>query len=315
MDSRLTDVGAAQHVALMNALTGNLAPVWSVGPGEARRRAQKSRTPDDDRVTSYDLRIPGASELRDARVYLPNPHVAGVLLFFHGGGWVLGDLEMNDGLCRQLALRSGAAVVSLDYRLAPEHPFPAGLEDAAAALTWLASGAGPGEPGGPIAVGGHSAGGNFAAVLARRSRDGFLPPVVHQLLLCPVLDSDVNRASYLEFGDGLLLTREDMIFFWDQYLPDGANRVSPDASPLRVADARGLPPATVVVAGADPLRDEALEYGSRLRNAGVPVREIVQPGVPHLFLTFPPSGGTVQALQAAGESLRAVFTGIRKVHA
>ncbi|MFC0534100.1 alpha/beta hydrolase [Phytohabitans kaempferiae] len=304
-DPRLTDQDAARAVAAAEAR--NLEPRHLAGLATARARVRRPATPPDSdpRVRVAALALAGADDRRPARLYWPAAGPAqATLLYLHGGGWALGDLEINDGVCRALAVGGGVAVVSLDYRLAPEHPFPAALRDAAAALDQLA--AGLSTPDGVplprvLAVGGLSAGGALAATLARRSRDGTAPPVAHQILICPVLDCDLDRPSYRRFGQGLLLTLDDMAWFWDMYLPDGAARRDPDASPARAVDLRGLPAATVVIAGADPLRDEAEEYAARLAAAGVPVEVVTVEGVPHGFVGNPAirSGRTALARASA----------------
>jgi len=291
LDPRLTDPDAARAVADVAAL--GLTPRHLAGLAVARERVRRPATPPDGdpRVRVTPLTLPGGSGPLPARLYRPvaGPEAA-TLLYLHGGGWALGDLEINDGVCRTIAVEARVAVVSLDYRLAPEHPFPAALRDAATALDRLAAGLSTpdGVPLPPVlAVGGLSAGGALAAALARRSRDGAAPPVAHQLLICPVLDCDLDRPSYRRFGQGLLLSRDDMAWFWGMYLPDEAARRDPDASPLRARDLRGLPPTTLVVAGADPLRDEAEEYAVRLRAAGVPLEMVLVEGVPHGFVGNP----------------------------
>nr|WP_276612381.1 alpha/beta hydrolase [Kineococcus vitellinus] len=225
----------------------------------------------------------------------------------HGGGWVSGDLDSDDATCRLLAAAAGVAVLSLGYRLAPEHPFPAGLEDAAAVLCRLADGdpAGAlGVPAAPLAVAGAGAGGQIAALLALRSRAGDVPVLAHQLLLCPVLDCDLDRASHREHED-LGPSVADLAWFWRTYVPDRAARRSPRVSPLRAPQLAGLPPTTVVVAGADPLRDEAVEFCERLERAGVPVRPVLVEGVPHAFLEEPALAGAQRALRVAAEHLAA----------
>jgi len=211
------------------------------------------------------------------------------VLFLHGGGWVVGDLDGVDALCRALANRTGAVVVSADYRLAPEHPFPAALEDAWTVLTWLHEhahelGADPER----LAVAGESAGANLAAVVARRAHAD--PGAVHprlraQLLAYPALDGALATASYDELGTGFGLTREQMRWYWDAYAPGRAAR-APEASPLRAPDLAGLPPALIVQAELDPLLDDGLDYAQRLRAAGVDADVHVWPGMVHGFLRY-----------------------------
>lgn len=219
------------------------------------------------------------------RLYTPRaPGPRPGLIWFHGGGWVTGSLDSHDGLCRQLALDTGAVVVAVDYRLAPEHRFPAAVEDALAATRWVADRAARlGIDAGRLAVGGDSAGGNLAAVVSAIARDGG-PPLCWQLLVYPITDCDLDTPSYRENAVGYLLTRAGMAWFWDHYLPDPASRAHPHASPLRAPDLSNLPPAYVITAEYDPLRDEGESYARRLRDAGVPTRLDRFEGMVHGFL-------------------------------
>jgi acetyl esterase len=226
-----------------------------------------------------------------ARAYRPaealDLDAAAVVCWLHGGGWVLGDLDGIDRVCRALANASGAVVLSVDYRLAPEHPHPAAVRDADAAVAWLLDGAGPGTLGvdpARVLVGGDSAGGNLAAVAALHRRDA----VRGQLLVYPVVDGTTERPSWAEHAADPVLSAPDMRAMWRLYLA-GADPASPDASPL-LADLRGAPPALLAVAGHDVLRDEGLAYARALGEAGVPVslRELAD--VPHGVLRW---GGAV----------------------
>ncbi len=224
------------------------------------------------------------------RVRLTTPESCGGsvcpgLVYFHGGGWVAGSIATHDHLCRAIANEAGVAVVSVDYRLAPEFPFPAAVEDADAATIWVSENAEElGIDPTRLAVGGDSAGGNLAAVVARRARDRGGPPLAFQVLLYPATDADLNTQSYLENADGYFLTRAAMSWYWDHYLPDRARRLDPDASPLRAEDLTGLPPALVLTAEYDPLRDEGEAYARRLAEAGVKVTTAAYPGMIHGFL-------------------------------
>ncbi|HYN93994.1 MAG TPA: alpha/beta hydrolase [Pilimelia sp.] len=204
---------------------------------------------------------------------------APVLLYAHGGGWVMGGLDTHDGLCRQLAAVSGWAVLSVGYRLAPESPFPAAVDDLDRALAWLRRTGAVSHSLDPhtVAVGGDSAGGHLAAVVARRARDAGAP-VRAQVLICPVLDPAADYPALDEYG----LHRDEMRFFWDAYAPPGVDRTHPDVDPLR-ADLAGLPPAVVITAELDILRDEAERYAARLAEAGVPVVAVRYQGLVHNF--------------------------------
>ena len=215
-----------------------------------------------------DIEIPGPRGAIPARVYKPAPDRVGTVVYYHGGGWVLGCLDEFDAVCQALAVASRARVVSVDYRLAPEHRFPAAVDDAFAALVRVAAR----HPGEPIVVAGDSAGGNLAAVSALRAREAGGPEIALQVLVYPIVDCDLTRPSYAECsGSELFLNAAEMIWFWDHYTPDEAERRHPYASPIRASDLAGLPPAYVVVAQHDPLRDEGLAYAAALESAGVPV--------------------------------------------
>jgi len=267
----------------------NIPDVPALTPREARAQMDVAslmlgRPPQVGRVE--DRTFPGPAG--PVRVRLTAPGGSGPfpgLVYFHGGGWVVGGLGSHDHLCRAITAASGVSVVSVDYRLAPEHPFPAAVDDAEAAAVWAADHAAElGIDPARLAVGGDSAGGNLAAVVARRARDRGRPRLAFQLLIYPIADSDMDTPSYLENAEGYLLTRAAMAWYWGQYVPDPGRRRDPDASPLRAADLSGLPPALVVTAGHDPLRDEAEAYARRLTDAGVPVRLAAYPGMIHGFL-------------------------------
>ncbi len=251
-----------------------------------------------------DLSFDGPAGPVDLRLYRDAERPAPGLVFYHGGGWTLGTLDSADGICRRLARRGDCAVVSVDYRLAPEHPFPAPLEDAAAALAWTARVADRlGVDADRLSVGGTSAGGNLAAAVALRARDDLpgdsLPPVAGQLLLYPVLDPAMDTDSYRERADGPFLTSDAMAWFWSNYLSSPVHRANPYAVPP-LSDLADLPPATVVAAGHDPLCDEALAYAERLRDADVPVDLVHEPTLAHGFLSFadtvPAADGALDAV-------------------
>jgi acetyl esterase len=247
-------------------------------------------------------RIPGPSGEIPLRIYTPEgtgPFPG--IVYFHGGGWVIGTLDTHDGVCRQLAKRSGAVVVSVDYRLAPEHKFPAAPEDCYAATLWVAENAAKiGADARRLAVGGDSAGGNLAAVVSLMARDRAQPKIAFQLLIYPVTDYSYDTASYRENADGYLLTKDSMVWFWNHYLRSAGDGAQPYASPLRARDLKGLPPAMVVTTEFDPLRDEGEAYAERLRQAGVPVKLKRYDGLIHGF--FMMTGFFPHALQAVDEA-------------
>jgi Esterase/lipase len=236
-----------------------------------------------------DLTIPLEGRSLGARLYVPPEAGASppVTLFYHGGGWVICSLDTHDSTCRALARASGSAVLSVDYRLAPETPFPGPLDDCYEALRWARANASSlGVDGERIAVAGDSAGGNLAAAVAIRARDGGGPPLRHQLLLYPVTDADFETGSYSENGNGdYLLSTEAMRWFWGHYVGDTANP-DPLAAILRHGDLSGLPPATLQVAQYDPLRDEGLAYAEALKAAVVPVEVEVAPGMIHGYFSL-----------------------------
>jgi cation diffusion facilitator CzcD-associated flavoprotein CzcO/acetyl esterase/lipase len=254
--------------------------------------------------------IPGPAGDLPYRLYRPagpSEEPRPLVVYFHGGGWVLGDLDSDDPLCRDLCERSGAVVVSVNYRHAPEARFPAAALDGFAAVRWAAANAIElgGIPG-QLAVAGWSAGANVAAVACQLARDAGGPPISGQLLICPVVDSDMTVASYEENGDGYILTTALMRWFWDYYA-DPADREDPRAAPLR-GDLQGLPPACVVTADFDPLRDEGVAYARALEAAGVPVRLTRARGHTHTSVTMVDtviSGAPVRAEIA--EALKSFF--------
>lgn len=251
------------------------------------------------------LELPGPAGSIAARLFTPPgaEEPGGLLVYFHGGGWVIGGLDTHDDPCRFLAAHSGARVLSADYRLAPEHPFPAAAEDALAAYEWTAANAErlAADPG-RIGVGGDSAGANLAAGVCLLARDAGTPSPAMQLLIYPVTETAGTAASRRTFGEGFLLTRADMDWFEERYLPPGADRNDPRVALLEASELSGLPPAYIATAGFDPLRDEGEEYARRLREAGVPVALRRHPGLIHTFANLTaicPSARSAM-LEAAG---------------
>ncbi|AXG07294.1 alpha/beta hydrolase [Haloplanus rubicundus] len=282
------------------------------GAREALRDLLVSDDPPDDDLTVRNLSIPGPDGPEaplDVRAYTPpGTDDRPVLVYFHGGGWVRGDLDTHDGLCRLLADAANCVVVSVDYRRAPEHRFPIPVRDAYAATAWAAEHAEVvgGDPD-RIAVGGDSAGGNLAAAvtLLARERDG--PEVDHQVLLYPVTDYDLDTDSYHANAEGFLLSRASMRWYWARYLDDELDGANPYASPLRAPDLSGLPSATVVTAGYDPLHDEGAAYADRLREAGVEVTHADYPGMVHVFASFPDLERARDARETIAADLAAAF--------
>lgn len=236
-----------------------------------------------------DLNIPGPAGEIPIRVYTPEATgPVPIVVFYHGGGWVVGSIDSYDNMARFLAKKSSSVVVSVGYRLAPEHPFPAAPEDAYSALEWVSrnSGAIGGDPD-RIAVAGDSAGGNLAAVVALMSRDRGGPELYYQVLIYPVTDvSRMDTESYENFAEGFFLTRSEMEWFRSQYLPDEKDWVHPYASPLLAEDHAGLPPAMIITAQFDPLRDEGEAYAHKLHEDGVPVDLVSYQAVIHGFMTL-----------------------------
>jgi acetyl esterase len=284
-------------------------------PEQARVKMQAlidaSPLPPQPIYRDEDRHIPGGCGQIPIRIYTPNGRVPmPILVFFHGGGWVLGGLDSHDNTCRAVANAAGCVVVSIDYRLAPEHPFPAPLEDCYAGLKWAAANAASiGGDSSKIAVGGDSAGGNLAAAVAIMARDRRGPKIGFQLLIYPVTDASLDFPSMREFSDdGFVLSRADMDWFWKHYAPTEADRANPLASVLRAKDLRGLPPALVITASHDPLRDEGEAYAAALKAAGNKVTHTRYDGVTHGFFTFFDAiDKGKQAVAQAGESIRAAL--------
>lgn len=283
----------AQFVARLIAETLK-NPVRELGPEAARKLL--ATTPPEQPLTHLDrvdrLTLPARSGELRARLYHPDgsPESTGprpALVYLHGGGFVLGTLDGVDEVCRAIAARSGWAVFSLEYRLAPENPYPAALDDCFDAFAWLRrSAAGLGIDPDMVAVGGDSAGGNLATALCLKLRDLGLAQPVSQVLVYPAVDDSFATPSWTEFADAPLLTGADARWFWEQYLgPDHVGGVDHLAAPMRAESLRGLPPALVLTAAVDPLRDDAEAYAERLRRDGVEVTATRCAGVFHGFFT------------------------------
>jgi acetyl esterase len=298
-------------------VAANRPALETLSPSQAREAylaSRKALQPDPEPVAeTADLAAPGPAGPIPLRLYrgigadkgTPQP----ALVYFHGGGWVIGDLESHDQCCRALANAARCMVVAVDYRLAPEHKFPAAVEDAIVATRWVADNAQSlGIDGRRLAVGGDSAGGNLAAVVALDARHRGGPPLVFQLLIYPGTDMSMDRPSHLRHADQLPLRRPTMQWFVGHYLRDAKDEADWRASPLRAADFRNLPPALVVTAGFDPLSDEGEAYAEALKAAGVPVTHKRFDGQIHGFFNMGRIIGDASRLVVvAADALRSAF--------
>ena len=266
-------------------------PTHTLSPADARKfyRERRSFTQPE---------APQVAEVRDLaagtvplRLYRPvgaaTTAVLPVLVYFHGGGWVIGDLDTHDVLCRELANGAGCTVIAVDYRMGPEHRFPAAVDDVLAATRWVrANAANLGVDASRLAVGGDSAGGNLAAVVAIAARDAGDLPIAFQLLIYPATDMRRGHASHVTNGDGYVLTKETIAYFHDHYITDRVHDLDWRASPLLQADMEGLPPSLIITAGYDPLRDEGLDYARALTAAGNRVSYVCFERQIHGFITM-----------------------------
>jgi len=281
-------------------------------PAHEVRAAFESRepAPGEDVASVEDLEVPGPAGNVPVRVYRPDgtTEPAPVVVYFHGGGWVLGSIATHDGSCRALANRTGAVVASVGYRLAPEHPYPAALDDCFAAPCWVAAHADDlGVDPGRLAVAGDSAGGNLAAAVCLAARDRGGPTIAFQTLVYPVTDLEPDRwPSMAANADGPLLTRAAMDWFIGHYAGDPPPLDDALAAPIRAADLSGLPPAHVSTAGHDPLQDEGAAYAEALAAAGVPVAHDDFPTLIHGFVGF------ADVVPAAGEARDAIAAALRE---
>ena len=257
--------------------------------------------------------ISGKDYAATLRILIPFEFVRGVLVYFHGGGWVTGSVEEYDTVARKLAERTSCAVVLVEYRLAPEHKYPAAVDDCYAALEWVGEHAR--DFAGhevPLFVAGDGAGGNLAAVTAIRARDRGGPKIALQALIYPVTDSDFDGPSYSDPEGQFLLTRDDMMWCWDHYLPESSRRKEPDASPLHSESLQGLPPAVILTAEHDVLRDKGEAYAARLQEAGVPVELQRYAGQAHGFFTLLMLPGSELGFQQVVKAVRACIVRARK---
>ena len=290
--------------AIVDQLAG-LPPLPTMTPTEARGRPEPLAAAPEAVGGVTARAIPGPGGPLPIRIYRPKDGLKGALVYFHGGGWVLGSLDTADATCRALANRSRCVVISIGYRLAPEHKFPAAVDDAYAAVRWVADNAAdlridPAR----IAVGGSSAGGGLAAAVALIARDRGGPKIAFQLLTVPVTELSSRAASHREFAEGYGLTSADMEWFGRHYVRTEADADEPYASVLR-ADLHDLPPAFVITAECDPLRDDGEGYAEKLRKLGIAARYKRYSGMFHGFMSFPsllPEAS--EAFEDAGKALR-----------
>ncbi len=303
--SEKLDPNIRQLLALIRSI-GN-PPLQTLAPDVARKMTREAVKPIGG--TPEPMRSVEDFSVGDFRVRVYTPDARGPmpgLVYFHGGGWVICDLDTHDVPCRAIAKRAGAVVASIDYRLAPEHKFPAAVEDAFAATKWVAENAERlGIDPKRISVGGDSAGGNLAAVTCLRIRDEGGPAIASQALVYPATNlSSFETGSHEEFADGYQLTRRLMNWFRGHYLRDEADAHNVWASPLLASDLRGLPRATIITAECDPLRDEGEAYANRLRDAGVAVTYKCYHGMIHPFWSW--SGVVPQAIDAFQQVAEAI---------
>lgn len=289
-------------------------PLNTVTPAEARQMmlalAEMGGAPEPVSLVE-DRQVPGPAGRIPIRIYTPSGDGPfPLLVYFHGGGWVIGNIETHDAVSRSLTNAAGCVTVSVDYRLAPEHKFPAAADDCYAATQWAAANAAALNANAQrIAVGGDSAGGNLAAVAALMARDRGGPSLVHQMLIYPVTDYLPATASARENAEGYFLTSADMVWFWNHYVKDERDADNPYASPLRASSLSNLPSALVITAEFDPLRDEGEMYAARLKEAGVDVILIRYEGMIHGFFSM---AGVLEqgrkALDLAAAELRSAFS-------
>jgi acetyl esterase len=293
-------------------LAAGVRPLHQLSVAEARdaELAQLERTDAEHVPEVVDRTLAGPAGEIPIRLYLPDvTRPAPALVYFFGGGWVLGSLETADAVCRRLANSVACAVVSVSYRRAPEHPFPAGLEDCYAATCWVAQhGAEHGLDGDRLAVGGASSGGNLAAAVALLARERGGPRLSFQLLVYPPLDHRAETPSMREWPEPPFFSPDDAAWCWSHYLADAADGESPYASPLRAGSLQGLPPALVITAELDPLRDEGELYAARLREAGVAAKLVRFDGMVHGFFSLSDRlDGAAEAQALAAAALRRAF--------
>ncbi|GAB3622509.1 alpha/beta hydrolase [Mariniluteicoccus endophyticus] len=308
VDAQELDVDAQLALKVINA-SGDTFETKPLARGRAELDDEAYAFGAEPHVATRDIAIPGPAGAMPARVYEPAGSPTGAVVYFHGGGWVLGGYAGADSFARRLVLDADVTVVSVDYRLAPENPFPAAVDDAVAAFRHVRDHAAAfGTTADRVAVGGESAGGNLTCVVAQQTRDDAEGGPCFQVPIFPVTDASRRTRSYELFGTGHFLTAAQMEWYLDHYVPNHDDRRDPRCSPLLAPDSalEGVAPACVVVAGFDPLRDEGLAYAERLREAGVPCETMLFEGFIHAFINAQGYGlKPAQAAQRIAGALRA----------
>ena len=308
---------AGFYEEMISGAGADARPMHERTPEEARQyraelAALNGPAPAMARVEDHTIERPDGSF--QVRALVPKGTPAGVIVYYHGGGWVVGSIDESDTVGRKLAERTSCTVVLVDYRLAPEHPYPVAVDDSYAALEWAAAhmddiaGADV-----PLIVAGDSAGGNLSAVMALRARERNGPTIAMQVLIYPVTDANFDRPSYLDAENQLFLTRDSMVWFFDHYIPDVARRTEPEASPIYAEDLSGLPPAVILTAEHDVLRDEGEEYAAKLEAAGVEVNFQRHLGQMHAFFALLMLPGSERGMQHVVKAVRAAV--VRHAHA
>ena len=294
----------------VNAL--GLPPAHTVTPEEARANARARPRPSGPEVAKVEDRsVPGPDGDVPVRIYTPEGDGPfPILAWYHGGGWVLGDLESADASARHLCVGAECVVVSVDYRLAPETKFPGPAEDCYAATVWAVNNAAAIDGDGTrIAVGGDSAGGNLAAAISLMAAERNGPDIAFQLLVYPVTDRNFETPSYNDNAEGYMLLRDGMVWYWDQYLANDADAANPFAAPMQAQSLAGQPPALVITAEFDPLRDEGESYACRLEGAGVETTASRYDGMIHGFF------GMVGVVDAGGDAMAEANAALRNAFA
>jgi acetyl esterase len=289
---------------------------WEMQPSEAREAftgLMQLAGPKDipiGKVTNISIPIAdGEIAARNYSAVASGGELLPTLVVFHGGGWVIGNIDTHDGLCRMIANGSGCRVISVEYRLSPESKFPGPVEDAMAAVEWIEKNAAQlGVDANRLAVGGDSAGGALAAVVTQIAKEKGSPKIAHQMLLFPVTQIGEETTSLREYAEGYFLERKTLDWFYAHYLPVAADKKNPRISPLAAADLSGLPPAYIMLAGFDPLHDEGLQYAEKLRAAGVPVTIMDYPDMVHDFIYL--QAVLPQAAEALNSAAKALKTAL-----